>query len=178
MPEGCDTPSFCGPQLGRPCTDDLALAAATASPSAGASTRPQRSYRHRGECGGVDAGPGACRLPDGTTCSAREHPGALRDGCNRCACSRDGVVSCTGVACIDAGPPACMFPDGRLCAVGSRCPAPDGCNTRTYGRDGTPSCTEIACLDAGPLSCVLPDGRRCPVGSMSYGRVHDLLLHR
>lgn len=163
--EGCDTPSYCGPALGRPCTDDIAtFCGCDGMTFFGSSTCPPRSYRWRGPCESSDAGPPQCRLPNGSVCPVgRMCPAG--DGCNSCLCNPDGTVACTRLACIDAGPPpVCRFPDGRTCAVGQSCPAGDGCNTCVCGRDGSLACTERACVDAGPAACTLPDGRVCPQG--------------
>lgn len=149
--EGCDVPSYCGPQLGRPCTDDLAsYCGCDGQTFTGSSTCPPRVYARRGPCESVDAGPPpGCTFPDGRVCAVGQRCPAP-DGCNTCVCNRDGTLSCTLLGCVDAGPPACTFPDGRVCPVGQRCRAPDGCNTCTCSRDGTLACTEIACVDAGP----------------------------
>lgn len=163
---GCGVPSYCGPGLGRPCTDDLAtFCGCDGQTFSSSSSCPSRTYAHRGPCEGVDGGPVGCTFPDGRVCPFGQTCPA-GDGCNSCACGRDGTIACTGLACVDAGPPACVFPDGRVCPVGQRCPAPDGCNVCVCAPGGALSCTERACVDAGPPpACELPDGRTCPVGA-------------
>jgi len=129
--EGCDVPSYCGPALGRPCTDDLAAyCGCDGQTFTGSSSCPPRVYARRGPCEGVDAGPAACTFPDGRVCPVGQRCRAP-DGCNTCACGRDGTLACTELACVDAGPP----PDAptRTCRTSSDCP-------RSMMCDGPPGC--------------------------------------
>ena len=65
--EGCATPSYCGPMLGRPCTGDVTpYCGCDGSTFFASSTCPTRTYERRGPCGAVDAGSptdggGTCR---------------------------------------------------------------------------------------------------------------------
>lgn len=133
--EGCDVPSYCGPQLGRPCTDDLAsFCGCDGQTFTGSSTCPPRVYARRGPCESVDAGPPpGCTFPDGRVCPVGQRcPDP--DGCNTCVCNRDGTLTCTLLGCVDAGPPVDVAPT-RTCRTSSDCPrtmmceGPPGCDT-------------------------------------------------
>lgn len=154
--EGCGTPSYCGPLLGRACTDDIAFYCGcdymtfTAS-----STCPTRSFMYRGRCEGSDSGPPpppppppGCELPDGTICpvGARCPAG---DGCNTCTCDRFGNLACTEIGCVDAAPPpGCTLADGTFCRVGQTCPLGACASCYCAGPDRA-LCTGGGCTDAG-----------------------------
>ncbi len=117
--EGCETPSYCGPRLGRPCTDDLApFCGCDGNTFYGSSTCPQRTYSRRGPCASQDGGVTVCRLPDGRVCPMGERCRAP-DGCNTCTCTSRGL-SCTEIACVDGGAPDVPLP--RTCNSTSDCP--------------------------------------------------------
>ncbi len=133
--EGCDTPSYCGPALGRPCTADLApYCGCDGVTFYASSTCPTRSYQHRGPCEIIDAGPPpGCDLGDGRVCP-RGQSCPSPDGCNICFCDSTGMLACTGRACVDAGPPEDV-PVPRSCRSTGDCPpsmlcdGPPGCDT-------------------------------------------------
>jgi hypothetical protein len=141
--EGCDTPSYCGPALRRPCTDDIATYCGCDGVSfVGSSTCPPRSYAYRGPCRGVDPPPPGCRLSDGRICLVGQACVAP-DGCNTCVCNPDRTLNCTLRGCVDAGSPMDV-PLPRSCRTGSDCPPSMMC-------DGPPGC-------GVPWSCVLQRG--------------------
>jgi len=115
--EGCATPSYCGPLLGRPCTGDLApYCGCDGRTFFASSSCPSRTFARRGACEGIDAG-APCALGDGRFCPQGQRCPAP-DGCNTCTCGPQGLA-CTEIACLDAGPaptdrgPACRFMDAR-----------------------------------------------------------------
>ena len=148
--EGCDIPSYCGPGLGRPCTDDLApFCGCDGRTFTGSSTCPVRSYRSRGPCEGVDAGPApGCVFPDGRRCAVGARCPAP-DGCNTCACGRDGALSCTEIACPDGGPPPVDVPLPRACRASTECPSGSMC-------EGAAGCATLwTCVAARPCTADL-----------------------
>ncbi len=66
-----------------------------------------------------------------------------QDGCNQCACSEGGEVSCTLKACLPDE--ACSY-SGKVYAVGDTFPDEDGCNQCACSEGGEVSCTTKACL--------------------------------
>jgi hypothetical protein len=163
--EGCDVPSYCGPRLGRPCTEDLApYCGCDGQTFMASSTCPTRVYARRGPCEARDGGPPGCRLPNGRTCPFGQTCRLDDNGCSVCSCGLDGSVRCAGGTCIDAGAPSCVLSDGRVCPVGQQCPAPDGCNTCVCNPGGMLVCSTRACADAGPPGCLLLNDAICPFG--------------
>ncbi len=127
-PEGCAIPWTCQPQLGRPCTDDLA-------PHCGcdgvtfrsSSTCPSRPYLHRGPCEGpppVDGGPAGCVLPNDAICPFNQS--CRISECTTCFCAPNGELRCTGT-CVDAGPVPRYCMSTADCPPDSLCHGPAGC---------------------------------------------------
>jgi hypothetical protein len=63
-----------------------------------------------------------------------------RNGCNQCACSEGGEVSCTDKACAVG----CEY-DGVHYDAGATFPSDDGCNQCACDSDGGVACTTRAC---------------------------------
>ncbi|MDO9015702.1 MAG: hypothetical protein Q8S73_09640 [Deltaproteobacteria bacterium] len=111
--EGCATPSYCGPMLGRPCTGDVVpYCGCDGATFFASSTCPTRTYERRGRCESADAGTPACVFPDGRVCLPGQRCPAP-DGCNTCTCTPEGLA-CTEIACVDGGPPR---DGGLVCAA-------------------------------------------------------------
>lgn len=131
--EGCATPSYCGPLLGRPCSGDLTPYCGCDGRTFNASsTCPTRTYEHRGPCGAVDAGSPA---DGGATCrSTSDCPPSMMcqgaPGCDvpwRCvpatACTPDIARFCGCDGVTFEGSSTCA---GRPYRAFGRCPAADG----------------------------------------------------
>lgn len=117
--EGCATPSYCGPILGRACTGDVApYCGCDGRTFFASSTCPTRTFARRGSCEGVDAGAPPCDLGDGRLCPQGQRC-AAPDGCNTCTCGPQGLA-CTERACVDAGPPP--TDGGATCRSSGDCP--------------------------------------------------------
>ncbi len=161
--EGCATPSYCGPLLGRACTDDIALyCGCDYQTFTASSTCPTRSFMYRGPCESSDAGPPppppGCPLPDGTICPVGASCPA-GDGCNTCRCDRFGNLACTEIGCVDASPPpGCALADGTVCPVGQTCRL-GACASCFCASPGRALCTG-GCPDAGPPTDI-PVPRSC-----------------
>ncbi len=160
--EGCATPSYCGPALGRPCTDDIAIfCGCDWVQFTGSSSCPPRSFMFRGPCESSDSGPRACVFPDGRTCAVGASCPAP-DGCNTCTCSAWGALACTERACVDAGPPVdggpagCTLANGAICPVGATCIVSE-CTSCFCAAPGRALCTG-GCLDAGTVDAGVADG--------------------
>lgn len=124
--EGCATPSYCGPALGRPCTGDLTpYCGCDGSTFLASSTCPTRTYARRGRCEAVDAGAPACVFPDGRECALGQRCPAP-DGCNTCTCTTQGLA-CTEIACVDGGPPR-DGGGGGTCQSSADCPPSSMCH--------------------------------------------------
>ncbi|MEZ4408406.1 MAG: hypothetical protein R3A52_18320 [Polyangiales bacterium] len=191
--EGCAVPWTCQPQLGRPCTDDLApYCGCDGVTIAGSSTCPPGPFLHRGPCDmpppPVDGGPGGCLLPNDAVCPFNQE---CRVGeCTVCFCASNGELRCTG-ACVDAGPPprTCRAssdcPAGYLCAGAEGCDVPwtcrsyadvggctadvspfCGCDGRTFM--GSSTCPGQPFAHRGACGIVPPDAgvRYCMIGSV------------
>jgi hypothetical protein len=131
--EGCGVPWTCQPQLGRPCTGDLApFCGCDGVTFAGSSTCPQRPYAHRGPCDmpppPLDGGPGGCVLPNGAVCPQ----GAMcLIECGVCFCGPGGALACSGGGpCVDAGPPPQRCNNNSDCSGGTQCVGPEGCGVQ------------------------------------------------
>ncbi len=98
--------------------------------------------------------PRVCILSNGVRCPAGQ---ACSDGCNTCFCAADGLVTCTGLACIDAGPPG-------GCRSRADCGADQECNFREPGCGMTGVCAAITdCAAIRPYcGCDGSTFRDCP----------------
>lgn len=102
--EGCATPSYCGPLLGRQCSGDLTPYCGCDGRTFNASsTCPTRTYENRGPCGAVDAGSPA---DGGASCAPMDAVGeGLCDGYFGVAWNGSACVSITGCRCVGADCP-------------------------------------------------------------------------
>ena len=74
------------------------------------------------------------------------------DGCNSCACDKNGLVLCTLRACVTTNDTQ-VSPDLRQQCIQQHggkdwFPSTDGCNMCGCDKNGTVSCTMKACLGA------------------------------
>ena len=166
--EGCATPSYCGPLLGRACTGDLVpYCGCDGTTFQASSTCPTRTYARRGPCEVVDGGATGCPLGDGRVCPYGQRCPAA-DGCNTCVCSTQGLA-CTEIACVDAGaacrgpadcPPSMLCQGAMGCGVPWRCVPAPGCTA-----DLAPFCGCDGVTFAGSSTCPGQPYRsrgRCP----------------
>lgn len=148
---GCGVPWTCGPALGRPCTDDLAVfCGCDGQTFMDSSSCPGRPYRNPGACAGGDASVPGCNIR-GTVCPVNTE--CRIDRCTSCRCDLSGTVSCRslpGCATPDAGvsPPSCTI-QGVTCAVGETCRI-DRCTACFCQRDGNFRCTRNPDCMQGP----------------------------
>ena len=130
--EGCATPSYCGPGLGRPCTGDLApYCGCDGTTFFASSTCPTRVYARRGPCEAVDGG-----APDaGATCQSSGDcpPSTMCQGAMGCGvawrcvpltgCTPDLARFCSCDGTTFEGSSSCP---GRPYRAFGACPAADG----------------------------------------------------
>ncbi|MFO0744469.1 MAG: hypothetical protein U1F43_02200 [Myxococcota bacterium] len=86
-----------------------------------------------------DVNPQACVVDGESHALGTTFPSS--DGCNTCACGRDGVVNCTARACVTT----CQY-NGATWQVNDTFPAIDGCNSCTCLPSGDVGCTVMACV--------------------------------